>query len=135
MAFTAIFCFCTSPFKGGHNSRFTSGGGSAHEETILKKHHPQKPILKSFWLNSADYFQKLSQQLFKYFVASLDAVDKVDSVISCNGFYLPEQTEALMWISVFVSVSLDLISVIPSVILSTVFQHLHKVALKLFMIL
>lgn len=99
-----------------------------------KTHHPQKPVLKSFWLNSADSFQKLSQQLFKYFVASLDAVDKVDSVISCNGFYLPEQTEALMWISVFVSVSLDLISVIPLVILSTVFQHLHKVALKLFVI-
>lgn len=40
-----------------------------------------------------------------------------------------------MRISIFVSVSPDLISVIPSVILTTVFQHLHKVALKLFVIL
>lgn len=40
-----------------------------------------------------------------------------------------------MRISVFVSVSLDLISGIPSVILIAVFQHLHKVALKLFVIL
>lgn len=77
----------------------------------------------------------MSQQLSKYFVASLDAVDNVDSIISCNGFYLPEQTEALMQISVFVSVSLDLISVIPSVILTTDCQHLHKVALKLCVIL
>lgn len=102
---------------------------------LKKKPQPQKPVSKSFWLNSANYFQRLSQQLSKYFVASLDAVDKVDSVISCNGFYLPEQTKALMRISVFVSVSLDLISVIPSVILTTIFQHLHKVTLILFAIL
>lgn len=100
-----------------------------------KKKNLQKPVLKSFWLNAADYFQKVSQQLSKYFVASLDAVDNIDSIISCNGFYLPEQTEVLMQISVFVSVSLDLISVIPSVILTTDCQHLHKVALKLFVIL
>lgn len=67
------------------------------------KKHPQQPFFKSFWLNSTGYFQKLSQQLSKYFIAFLDIVDKVDAVISCNAFYLPEQTEVLMQISIFVS--------------------------------
>lgn len=99
---------------------------------LPKKPNPQQPFFKSFWLNSADYFQKLSQQLSKYFVASLDVVDKVDAVISCNAFYLPEQTEVLMRISIFVSMSLVLISVTLLVILATIFQHLDMGVLKLF---
>lgn len=135
MLFTAISCFCASLWWSQQQVCFSWWLCMWGDQPIFEKIHPQKPVLKSFWLNSADYFQKLSQQLSEYFVASLDAVDKADSVISCNGFYLPEQTEALMRISIFVSVSPDLISVIPSVILTTVFQHLHKVALKLFVIL
>lgn len=82
-----------------------SGGGPAGQETSLfpPKKHPQQPFFKSFWLNSTGCFQKLSQQLSKYFIAFLDVVDKVDAVISCNAFYLPEQTEVLMQISIFVS--------------------------------
>lgn len=98
----------------------------------MQKNPPPATFFKSFWLNPADYFQRLSQQLSKYFVASLDVVDKVDAAISCNAFYLPEQTELLMRISIFVSMSLVLISVTLSVILATIFQHLDKVVLKLF---
>lgn len=99
---------------------------------LPKKTTPSNLFLRSFCLNYADYFQKLSHQLFKYFIASLDVVDKVDAVISCNAFYLPEKTETLMWISISVNMALVLISVTLSVILTTIFQDLDKVVLKLF---